>query len=185
MIGQKMNQVFQGERETASFKVQEVTDLFNGGHEKTVLKQKIYDLIYKEDAFKLDDFYFLSREERMKRVHEKCYHLQKFFLKHKIEPNTDEFWFCFSAINDDLPLLIHYFLFLPTLYGQADEEQIKIWGPLAKNCEIIGCYAQTEIGHGSNVRGIETIAVFKKETDEFELHSPTLTSTKCWFIYLF
>lgn len=39
-------------------------------------------------------------------------------------------------------------------------------------------YAQTELGHGSNLRKLETTATFIQETDEFELHSPTLTSLK-------
>lgn len=43
---------------------------------------------------------------------------------------------------------------------------------------IIGCYAQTELGHGSNVQGLETTATFDPATDEFVMHSPTVTSTK-------
>ncbi|XP_039053192.1 peroxisomal acyl-coenzyme A oxidase 1-like [Hibiscus syriacus] len=46
--------------------------------------------------------------------------------------------------------------------------------------QIIGCYAQTELGHGSNVRGLETTASFDPQTDEFVIHSPTLTSRKWW-----
>ncbi|KAK7401198.1 hypothetical protein VNO78_12519 [Psophocarpus tetragonolobus] len=43
---------------------------------------------------------------------------------------------------------------------------------------IIGCYAQTELGHGSNVQGLETTAMFDPKTNEFVIHSPTLTSSK-------
>ena len=43
-----------------------------------------------------------------------------------------------------------------------------------------GCYAQTELGHGSNVAGLETTATLDRKTDEWVLHSPTVSSTKFW-----
>jgi acyl-CoA oxidase len=46
--------------------------------------------------------------------------------------------------------------------------------------EIIGAYAQTELGHGSNVRGIELEATWDQNAKEFILHSPTLTASKWW-----
>mmetsp|Transcript_16443 Transcript_16443/g.27895 ORF Transcript_16443/g.27895 Transcript_16443/m.27895 type:complete len:207 (+) Transcript_16443:443-1063(+) len=45
---------------------------------------------------------------------------------------------------------------------------------------ISGCYAQTELGHGSNVAGLETVAVLDKKTDEFVISTPTITSSKWW-----
>jgi hypothetical protein len=41
--------------------------------------------------------------------------------------------------------------------------------------------AQTELGHGSNVQGLETTATFDPKTDELVIHSPTLTSSKVNF----
>lgn len=37
-----------------------------------------------------------------------------------------------------------------------------------------------QLGHGSNVQKLETTATYIRETEEFEIHSPTLTSTKWW-----
>jgi acyl-CoA oxidase len=69
-------------------------------------------------------------------------------------------------------------MFVPAIKGQGTEEQQQKWLPLAYKFQIIGCYAQTELGHGSNVQGLETTATFDPKTDEFVIHSPTLTSSK-------
>jgi hypothetical protein len=36
-------------------------------------------------------------------------------------------------------------------------------------------YAQTELGHGSNLAGLETTATLDKSTDEWVIHSPHLS----------
>lgn len=40
--------------------------------------------------------------------------------------------------------------------------------------------SQTELGHGTFIRGLETTATYDHETGEFILNSPTLTSYKWW-----
>ncbi len=64
--------------------------------------------------------------------------------------------------------------------AQGSDEQIDKWIPLAEKFQIIGCYAQTELGHGSNLSSLETTATFVKETDEWELDSTTFTAAKWW-----
>jgi hypothetical protein len=59
----------------------------------------------------------------------------------------------------------HFGLFLPTLLGQASEEQMAWWVPRALNFQIVGGYAQTELGHGSNVRGLRTVATYDPATE--------------------
>lgn len=75
---------------------------------------------------------------------------------------------------------IHFSMFLTFIRTQANEEQQARWLGPAQRAEFFGAYAQTELGHGSNLRGLETIATFDRATDEFVIHSPYLTSLKWW-----
>eukprot|EP00937_MAST-01D_sp_MAST-1D-sp2_P001966 g1966.t1 len=75
---------------------------------------------------------------------------------------------------------IHFTMFLTFLRTNASKEQKARWLDGATEAKYFGAYAQTELGHGSNVRGLETLATFDKATDEFVIHSPTLTSMKWW-----
>ena len=43
-----------------------------------------------------------------------------------------------------------------------------------------GCFAMTEVGHGSNVRDLETVARYDAAREEWVIHSPTETATKTW-----
>ncbi|NND01594.1 MAG: acyl-CoA oxidase [Acidimicrobiia bacterium] len=42
----------------------------------------------------------------------------------------------------------------------------------AGNASLLGCFAMTETDHGSNVRDLETMAVFNRTTDEFVITTP-------------
>ena len=71
-------------------------------------------------------------------------------------------------------------MFIPTLLSQANPDQQAEWLPKALGLKLIGTYAQTELGHGTFVRGLQTTATFDPDTQEFVLHTPTLTATKWW-----
>ncbi|XP_049873576.1 probable peroxisomal acyl-coenzyme A oxidase 1 isoform X1 [Pectinophora gossypiella] len=71
-------------------------------------------------------------------------------------------------------------MFVPSIMGQCTPEQQAYWLPKALDLQIIGTYAQTELGHGTFIRGLETTATYDPETEEFVLHSPTMTSYKWW-----
>ncbi|ALG84710.1 acyl-CoA dehydrogenase [Gordonia phthalatica] len=44
--------------------------------------------------------------------------------------------------------------------------------------DVLGCFAMTETGHGSNVQQLETTATYLPDSGEFEIHSPTPGSRK-------
>ncbi|WP_313407690.1 acyl-CoA dehydrogenase [Aeromicrobium sp.] len=44
--------------------------------------------------------------------------------------------------------------------------------------DLLGCFAMTETGHGSDVQSLETTATFDPATEEFVIHSPTPSARK-------
>ena len=50
----------------------------------------------------------------------------------------------------------------------------------SKSLKMMGCYAQTELGHGSNVAGLGTTAIFDPKTDEFIINTPNIQAAKWW-----
>ena len=46
--------------------------------------------------------------------------------------------------------------------------------------DLPGCFGMTELGHGSNVMGIETTAVYDKASGEFVINTPNDNASKFW-----
>lgn len=46
------------------------------------------------------------------------------------------------------------------------------------NLDILGCFAMSETGHGSDVQSLETTATYDPATQEFVVHSPTPSARK-------
>jgi acyl-CoA oxidase len=83
-------------------------------------------------------------------------------------------------LNYQTPLSLHNQMFLTTLDNLCDEEQRSQFLEPARRGEILGCYAQTELGHGSDIQRLESTATFDAATDSFVINSPTIASAKWW-----
>ena len=92
----------------------------------------------------------------------------------------DEFTWLRHMIDDLGPISLHYIMFITGLRDGCNEEQAKMFLEPAEKGLIIGCYAQTELGHGSNLSNLEITATFDKKRGDFDFHSPTLTACKWW-----
>lgn len=70
-------------------------------------------------------------------------------------------------------------LFTAVIRGSGTEKHHKFLEMLLDG-KIHGCFCLTEIGHGSNAKGMQARATYDKNTKEFVLHTPDFQAAKCW-----
>jgi len=94
----------------------------------------------------------------------------------------------FSALfeelaHGDLSLLVkvgvQYGLFGGAVWALGTARHHARLANIASNAEL-GCFAMSEVGHGSNVAAIETIARYDHATRELEIHTPGESARKEW-----
>jgi acyl-CoA oxidase len=82
----------------------------------------------------------------------------------------------------DLSLMVkagvQWGLFGGAIENLGTERHHEAYVPKIINLDLLGCFAMTETGHGSDVQSLETTATYDPETDEFVINSPTKTSRK-------
>ena len=167
------------ERARASFDVQALRKAVGGNRAETIAKfQPLFNKAPFDDQ-ELDVYcgYAELFEKKIERVTEAFRIVRdnpKFMFAHMKQKVKMEDMFEHNGV------FLHFTMMLSYIKSQGTEEQQKYWLGKAREGDFIAAYAQTELGHGSNVRGLETTATFDPETKEFEVHSPTLTSMKWW-----
>ncbi|KAG0236448.1 acyl-coenzyme A oxidase [Actinomortierella wolfii] len=165
-------------RTTATFSVSDMTNYIYGGKENVEQRRYIVSLIEKEPIFQKKDWAWLNHTDAVKRGIAMSTRLAE--IKMENDLNDLDFATMVEVIDDTLPILLHNGAFIPVITSQGTDEQHAKWLPLAEKYQIIGCYAQTELGHGSNLSRLETTATFIRETDEWELNSTSFTASKWW-----
>lgn len=141
-------------------------------------RENILKVLTSEPVFDKSKNYYQGREDRILSALARGKRLQQLVEKHNW--SQEEFENAIQLISEVSPLAMHYKMFMPTIREQGTPEQHKLFLERAEKFELIGCYAQTELGHGSNVRGLETTATWNPEDKTFIVHSPALTASKWW-----
>ncbi|CAG8443810.1 8214_t:CDS:2 [Funneliformis mosseae] len=165
------------ERATVTFDVKELT-LFLFGKKNLDRYHEILRIVENDPAFDKTNVYFMGRNELFKHAMKKEKRLAQLIKENKWK--VEDIQFAEWLLDTPGPFGVHRGMFIPTLISQGTEEQKKEFLVPALKYKILGCYAQTELGHGSNVQGLETTATYISEADEFEIHSPYLTASKWW-----
>ncbi|WP_453984093.1 acyl-CoA dehydrogenase family protein [Brevibacterium casei] len=73
---------------------------------------------------------------------------------------------------------VQFGLFGGAILHLGNPDQHAQWLVPAQRGELLGSFAMTEIGHGSDVAAIGTTATFDPETDEFVIDTPFTAATK-------
>ncbi|KAK6478137.1 peroxisomal acyl-coenzyme A oxidase 1 isoform X1 [Huso huso] len=169
------------ERDSATFQTELLTNILDGGADKTARRREIELLVINDPDFQHEDLNFLSRSDRYDAAVKKSSMMIMKMRQHGIS-DPEEIMCYKSCVHRGRPepLDLHLGMFLPTLLNQATAEQQDHFFMQAWNLEIIGTYAQTEMGHGTHIRGLETTATYDPSTQEFVLNSPTISSIKWW-----
>ncbi|GMR33140.1 hypothetical protein PMAYCL1PPCAC_03334 [Pristionchus mayeri] len=171
------------ERLTASFNLHKMQCFVYENAYKLRRRQEIHDYIQSQDDFKETiDPNFLERDQAVDRATKRCMALVKHSNAFDITDYFDEGpLFQFLAVGRTLHCIsLHFGMFLPTIQNQSDEEQLEEWLPQAASLAILGTFAQTELGHGSNLSKLETTATYDPKTEQFVLHTPTMSAAKWW-----
>ena len=175
--GPQGNELLDLERAKSSISVEKLSDyLF--GHELIAKRDQILEILQSEKVFDKSQNYTLGRVEKFPLALARAKKLRQLKVKHNwsyVEEAIAQ-----GLVGEPHPYGLHASMFLVTLRDQTTPEQQEMFLKKAENYEIIGCYAQTELGHGSNVRGLETLAIWDPSDKTFIIHSPHLTASKWW-----
>ncbi|KAH9489974.1 Peroxisomal acyl-coenzyme A oxidase 1 [Bulinus truncatus] len=169
-------------RAQATFDPLQLTYFLYDGPEKTKRKRFLQNIAIKEceeHGFKRSAE--LTREEQYDQAIRKTTYAYRRVTELGLKDPVELYLFKEPIFpSESTPFGLHDSMFLPTLQKQGTDAQREKWVPLAKNYSILGTYAQTELGHGTFLRGLETTATYDVNTKEFIINTPTVTASKFW-----
>ncbi|KAG8094182.1 hypothetical protein GUJ93_ZPchr0012g20579 [Zizania palustris] len=148
-----------GERATALFDVDRMKVAWAGSRHAVDVADRMARLVASDPVFRKDNRTMLPRTELFKDTLKKAAHAWKRIVELRL--TEEEANLLRLYVDQPGYVDLHWGMFVPAIKGQGTEEQQKKWLPLG-------------------LQGLETTATFDPKTDEFVIHSPTLTSSKWW-----
>ncbi|CDW84516.1 peroxisomal acyl-coenzyme a oxidase 1 [Stylonychia lemnae] len=132
----------------------------------------------------LDTYYYNNREDTIKDYYARSQKYVTLTQKLGISQNWSHLYHKLINLTDfnlnGSALSLQIAAFNPIINLLGSDEQREYWLPLAHEMKITGAYVQTELGHGSDVKSLETTATYDEKTKEIVFNTPSVSSTKFW-----
>lgn len=160
---------------------------FDGQYE---FRSKIFDMMKQLPEFKIQLYQTEMRSKEMKihmanQMKVLIEAVSKIIPFKELREDPIKFAIFMECVNHyDLSIAVrfafHSLLYYDSLKFLGKNEYHLEYAERSLTLEDVGCFALTEFGHGTNVRGIGTVAVYDEKTGEFVLNSPNVESYKWW-----
>lgn len=148
--------------------------------------EEFYPIFRSIKSFSHENDFRLSKDEKRRKIIKQIAEMKPkipFTRKNHLENSLRGFVFGKLLFSYDGPFCVrigvHSTLFIDSILSLGTE---KHWSVIDDSyaLKVFGCFAMTELAHGSNVSSIGTTATYIPETREFEINTPDTGSTKWW-----
>jgi acyl-CoA oxidase len=153
------------------------------------IRRSVFDIMsdptFQIDEALADDAYREAVLERCQRLADEGIGALAFPREHGGTGDFGQFIAAFETLgHGDLSVLVkfgvQFGLFGGSVLLLGTERHHKLHQGQIGRLELPGCFAMTELGHGSNVWDIETVASYDRAAAEFVISTPVETARKEW-----